>query len=92
MMVWNSPFCCAVGNPPTHPCLSPTHSLILTHTQPLPISPPHHQQGALAVAEPIVEDARAASAGGGGLLLSSSLITQVSLYYHIGLSYLMIRK
>lgn len=44
------------------------------------------------MAEPIVEDARAANAGGGGLLLSSSLITQVSLYYHIGLSYLMIRK
>lgn len=45
-------------------------------------------QGALAVAEPVMGQ----SLAGAGLLLSSSLIAQVSLYYHIGLSYLMIRR
>ena len=48
-------------------------------------------QDALAVAEPVMEDSRSANAGA-GLLLSSSIIAQVSLYYHIGLSYLMVRK
>jgi len=48
-------------------------------------------QDALAVAEPVMEESRSGNAGA-GLLLSSSIIAQVSLHYHIGLSYLMIRK
>jgi translation initiation factor 3 subunit L len=48
-------------------------------------------QNALSVAEPVMEESRSVHAGA-GLLLSSSIIAQVSLHYHIGLSYLMIRK
>jgi translation initiation factor 3 subunit L len=48
-------------------------------------------QDALAVAEPVMEESRSGNAGA-GLLSSSSIIAQVSLHYHIGLSYLMIRK